>query len=251
MQEVHSLSSWVGRGQQRIRAATVVPSTVTPVGELPSWASRLVELRTDRRLSRRELARRLRDEAHLRGEQLPSPEHLIRTIRGWETGHHRPGELYRELLSAVYAVPPGALLDPPAITGDVPAGDDFDADLLELAARAESSDVSRTALDAVDLAVADLAVRYSRMPPAELLAEIRRRSRDVVRMLDGRATLTGRRRLLVAGGWLSLLAATVHVDLAHPIAARMARSRRALKPRTGRRSTQPPTRPAPRSGSAT
>lgn len=107
----------------------------------------------------------------------------------------------------------------------VPATDnDFDAELLELVRRAEASDVGATALDAVDLAVADLALRYPRTPPVELLAAIRRWSRDVVTLLDGKTTLAQRRRLLVAGGWLSLLAATVHVDLGHRAAAQIARN---------------------------
>lgn len=190
---------------------------------LPRYASRLVELRAARQWGRRELARRLRTEAARRGESLPDLEHLVRAVRRWESGAHRPSELYRDLLAGAYDVPPVVLFGEPAAAPRGDDADDLDVELLELNRRAEASDVGATALRAVDLAVADLARRYIRTPPAELLLVIRRRSRDVVRLLDGRTTLEQRRRLLVAGGWLALLAATVHVDLGHRIAARIAR----------------------------
>ena len=60
------------------------------------------------RWSRRELARRLRAEAARRGDHsLPDDENLIRSVRRWEAGTHRPGELYVGLLST--ALDPGAV----------------------------------------------------------------------------------------------------------------------------------------------
>jgi transcriptional regulator with XRE-family HTH domain len=191
---------------------------------LPRYAARLVELRSARQWGRRELARRLRTEAARRGENLPDLEHLVRAVRRWESGAHRPSELYRDLLASAYDVPPLVLFGEPAATpAAVDDADDLDVELLELTRRAEASDVGAVVLRAVDLAVTDLARRYTRTPPQELLTQVRRRSRDVVRLLDGRTTLGQRRRLLLAGGWLSLLAATVHVDLGHRVAARIAR----------------------------
>jgi len=188
----------------------------------PRWASRLVELRAARQWGRRELARRLREAGACRGESLPAIEHLVRAVRRWESGSHRPSELYRDLLARVHDLPATALFGEPTSAAGEERADDVD-ELLDLARRAEASDVGGTALDAVDLAVADLARRYPYTPPADLLASIRRRSRDVVRLLAGSATVGQRRRLLQAGGWLSLLTATVHVDLAHRVAARVAR----------------------------
>lgn len=190
----------------------------------PPWAQRLLQLRRDQRWSQRELARRLRDEAVRRGERPVSVEHLARAARRWEHGEHQPNEDYRRLLAGVYGVPERALLDgsPAGVVGNDEA-DDFDPDMVELSRRAAASDVTGGVLDALDLAVVDLGRRYARTAPTDLLGAVRRRSRDVVHLLDGRATLGQRRRLLVAGGWLSLLAATVHVDLGHPLAARMAR----------------------------
>ncbi|MGH3919885.1 MAG: helix-turn-helix domain-containing protein [Pseudonocardiaceae bacterium] len=86
-------------------------------------------------------------------------------------------------------------------------------ELLELAARAEASDVGPTTLELMDLSVEELARAYTRAPPAELLRDVRARARQVGSLLDGRSTLAQRRRLLVAAGWLALFAATLHVDL--------------------------------------
>lgn len=97
-------------------------------------------------------------------------------------------------------------------------------ELLELAARAEASDVGTTTLDLLDLSVDDLARAYTRAPPAELLHSVRARARQIGSLLNGRATLTQRRRLLVDAGWLALLAATLHVDLGQRGAATTARN---------------------------
>lgn len=97
-------------------------------------------------------------------------------------------------------------------------------ELLELAARAEASDVSRATLDLLDLRVDELARSYTRASPAELLRHVRTIARQIGRLLDSRATLTQRRRLLVAAGWTALLAATVHIDLGQRGAARAARN---------------------------
>ena len=94
------------------------------------------------------------------------------------------------------------------------SGDDGQpTELLELAARAETSDVGLTTLDLMDLSVEELARAYTRAPPADLLRTARTRAREIGGLLDGRATLAQRRRLLVAAGWLALFAATLHVDL--------------------------------------
>ena len=94
------------------------------------------------------------------------------------------------------------------------SGDDGQpTELLELAARAEASDVGLTALELVDLSVEKLVRAYTRAAPADLLRTVRTRAREIGRLLDGRATLAQRRRLLVTAGWLALFAATLHVDL--------------------------------------
>ncbi len=97
-------------------------------------------------------------------------------------------------------------------------------ELLELAARAQASDVTSTTLDLLDLRVDQLARAYTHEPPALLLRDVRASARQIGKLLDGRATLAQRRRLLVAAGWTTLLAATLHVDLGQRAAAATARS---------------------------
>ncbi|MGW4123642.1 helix-turn-helix domain-containing protein [Nocardia sp. NPDC004711] len=84
---------------------------------------------------------------------------------------------------------------------------------LEWANRVSTSDISGDALDRLELAVDDLAAGYTTSKPDHLLAEVQRHLTYARLMLDGKTTLTEHRRLLVAVGWLSLLAGTCHVDL--------------------------------------
>jgi hypothetical protein len=74
-------------------------------------------------------------------------------------------------------------------------------------------------LDGLEAAVDELAMAYATTPPAALLPEVRRHLAAVIRLTDARMTLAQRRRLLVAGGWLSLLRSTLHIDLRQVTAA--------------------------------
>lgn len=204
---------------RRVRSGTVARVDGAEVARV------LTAARADRGWSRRELARQLRGAAARRPDEpaLPGDESLIRSVRRWENGEVWPDELNRALLCAVYGWPIARLAEHQTAPPQVQPSDELDPELLDLALRAEASDVGGIALDAVDLAVADLACRYQHTPPVDLLAVVRRRAADVTRLLDGKATLAQRRRLLVAGGWLALLAGVVHVDLGRRLAARLAR----------------------------
>lgn len=90
-------------------------------------------------------------------------------------------------------------------------GDEIAA--IELARRAAASDVGDVTCEHIEAAVDNMAIAYPRTPPAELLPRVRAHLGYVTSLLDSRATLAQRRRLLVSGGWLSLLAATVLTDL--------------------------------------
>lgn len=83
----------------------------------------------------------------------------------------------------------------------------------ELARRVGASDVGDETIGRLGSAVDDLAIAYSNTPPAALLGRIRTHLAYVDRLLDVRKTLAEHSRLLVVGGWLSLLGATVHIDL--------------------------------------
>ena len=161
------------------------------------------------------------------------------TVIRWERGETEPHPchrapladalgLSRDWLAALLGTPlPPA--SPPNLerTDLVPAlwsgglgNDNGELDALELARRVAASDVSTETLDRLEQVVDELAVQYPVTPPAELLDPIRRHLAYVMHLVDARKTLNEHRRLLVVGGWLSLLAATVHIDLHQRSSAR-------------------------------
>ena len=102
---------------------------------------------------------------------------------------------------------------------------------LDLIQRAGATDAGAGTVERLELAVDELATAYPGTPPGELLGRVRGYLGYISRLLDARTTLAEHRRLLVVGGWLSLLAATTLIDLhrdhaaaAHPrTAAQLAR----------------------------
>ena len=120
-------------------------------------------------------------------------------------------------------LPPGAAADRPPPPGPGPeaapladpgpdAGAGAVVDAMELARRAEASELGTAALAGVERAVARLRRAASATPPRELIPAVRAQLRYVGRLLEGRLTLSRHRRLLVAAGWLSLLLARLHFD---------------------------------------
>ncbi|TDB96710.1 XRE family transcriptional regulator [Micromonospora fluostatini] len=164
----------------------------------PRFGDHLRSLRTARGLSLRALGQLAhRGKSHLHdletGNKPPTPDtarHLDRVLGA-------DGTLAR-------------LVDQPV---------DHDAEADELMARVRASDVSTETLARIEAGVDDLASAYATSQSADLLQRVRRHLAYVRRLLDGRCTLAERRRLIVAGGWLSLLRATVHIDLLHRSAA--------------------------------
>jgi len=120
-------------------------------------------------------------------------------------------------------LPPGAAADRPPPPGPGPeaapladpgpdAGAGAVVDAMELARRAEASELGTAALAGVERAVARLRRAASATPPRELIPAVRAQLRYVGHLLEGRLTLSRHRRLLVAAGWLSLLLARLHFD---------------------------------------
>ena len=105
----------------------------------------------------------------------------------------------------------------PATTGD---GLGEAVDLLR---QIEASDLAPETLERVDRAVDRLCRSYSSSPPGEVRQEARRLLRRITLLLGGRLTLQQRRQLLVAAGWLSLLASALHYDVGDRAAADAAR----------------------------
>jgi hypothetical protein len=133
----------------------------------------------------------------------------VRRIRDHECGKQRPEDEYTELYCRVYGLSEHALFG--NLNADTDLGDEIEA--LEFARRAAASDVGKETLQRLDMAVDDLASAYPSTPPGQLLGRVRRHLEYVTRLMDGRKTLAEHRRLLAAGGWLSLLGATCHIDL--------------------------------------
>ncbi|MGW5159351.1 helix-turn-helix transcriptional regulator [Nonomuraea wenchangensis] len=183
------------------------------VTELPAWAVRLRAERRNRFWSQKEMARRLAEAAaddDVRA-RLPSRESVVRRIKAYEAGHNQPDDPYRLLYARALGLTEDELFERnPRSLGY--AGDD-EWDALDLARRAAATEVGRETLERLELAVDDLAVAYPRTPPRELLVRVRRHLSYVSQLLDSKKTLIEHRRLLVAGGWLSLLAATCLIDL--------------------------------------
>jgi len=96
-----------------------------------------------------------------------------------------------------------------------PADEDTEAEIeaLELARRVTASDVSGETLARLERAADGMAMAYATTPPDELLPRVRRHLDYVGTLVDARKTLAQHHRLLVVGGWLSLLRATLHIDL--------------------------------------
>jgi hypothetical protein len=97
------------------------------------------------------------------------------------------------------------------------SADEIDA--IELERRVLASDVGDGTCERIELAVDDMAIAYPATAPGDLLPRVRAHLGYATRLLDGRATLSQRRRLLVSAGWLSLLTATLLVDLHRDVPA--------------------------------
>ncbi|GAA2327644.1 helix-turn-helix transcriptional regulator [Dactylosporangium salmoneum] len=169
----------------------------------PTFGQRLRELIEQRRTSYRALAARVHHgKTHVHdlatGRKAPTVDLAQRLDDALDAG----GELVA--LAGSTSRPAAA-----AAAGDV----DAEIEALELARRVEVSDVSDGTLDRLERVADRMAMAYAGTAPAELLPRVRRHIAYVTHLTDARMTLAQRRRLLIAGGWLSLLAATLHVDL--------------------------------------
>lgn len=184
---------------------------------MSDFAAELARLMAARGLGVRELARMVPcNPGHISnlrsGNARPSPE-LAETL----DERLAAGGTLRALAPAH---PPSKHKLTPALDASVIA-DEIAA--LDLVRQAEASQVGSGTVERLELAVDDLATAYPGTPPAVLLDRVRGYLGYVTRLLDAKTTLAEHRRLLVVGGWLSLLAATTLIDLHrdHAAAAHM------------------------------
>lgn len=148
--------------------------------------------------------RAAREAAGLSLSAMSARVYLSKPLLGMlETGQRR---IRSEHVAAYVAVlGPGSLLFTETVDGEQAAAEWFQ--------RVAASDLAGDTLDRLEMAVDDLAASYPTTPPGELLVRIRRHLGYAARLLEGKKTLTQHRRLLVAVGWLSLLASTCHIDI--------------------------------------
>lgn len=125
------------------------------------------------------------------------------------------------------ALPPQQATATPKATRD-PSAEDDEIEAIELERRALASDVGDGTCERIELAVDDLATAYPGTAPGDLLPRVRAHLGYATRLLDGRATLSQRRRLVASAGWLSLLTGTLLIDL-HRDAAALAYLRTAAR----------------------
>ena len=168
------------------------------------FAARLRALMAERGIGVRALAR-----------QVPCDQALIsRLANRRQHPSHEMAQRIDDVLEAggeLAALAASPALRPVLVTpGDI-ANDEIGA--LELTRQATASDVGGATVERLERATDELAVAYPGTPPGELLGRVRAYRDYTGRLIGARATLAEHRRLLVVGGWLSLLAATCLIDL--------------------------------------
>jgi len=135
--------------------------------------------------------------------------------------------LLRWALAGPGARPPATgTADPPprpAAPGDQAGAGAAVLDPVEVASRAETSGLGPGTLAAAERTVARLRDAAAGTPPGELIPAVLAQLRQVGRLLERRPTLAQHRRLLVAAGWLSVLAARLFFEAGDREAAEASR----------------------------
>ncbi|MFJ9521058.1 helix-turn-helix transcriptional regulator [Kitasatospora sp. NPDC101801] len=154
------------------------------------------------------------------------------TVGRWENGETEPQPWHRhaisrelrvsaiqvDILIATTSANPGPLAVPKVASSTQPSHDD-ELEALDLARRVAASDVGNETLSRLEQVFDEMARQYPSSPPQDLLERVRKYFSYVAGLVDAKKTLAEHRRLLVVGGWFSLLGATLHIDLDQPDAA--------------------------------
>lgn len=96
-------------------------------------------------------------------------------------------------------------------------------ELLDLAARADATDLAPGTLDLLDVVVERLCRDYPTVAPEMLSQRGKEHLNYVLRLLEGRTTLTEHRELLVRAGWLAVLLACTLFDAGDKLGAEIVR----------------------------
>ncbi|MBV9448968.1 MAG: hypothetical protein JO345_24025 [Streptosporangiaceae bacterium] len=141
-------------------------------------------------------------------------------ISNLKNGKARPSSELAALLDSLLAAG-GALIAAAATTGR--AVRDGDVGLMELARRAEMTDVGSGTLELLASSTDRLCREYPTVDPRVLSGEARSSLRFVTDLLGKRVTLRQHRELVVIAGWLSALLACTAYDAGDRLTAETAR----------------------------
>lgn len=121
------------------------------MGDVPFWALRLRTERRERLWSQRDMARALAEVADERTRaRLPGRESIIRMIKGWEAGRHKPKDPYRLLYCRAFSLSEAELFDVEDISPPEPEEQDV------LRRKFLSSSIAATGITATPLPAKDL-----------------------------------------------------------------------------------------------
>lgn len=179
----------------------------------PDWARRIRTEREARGWSQTQCVRAMI--AHSPGASLNS---LLRQLKRWEAGDGVPDDYNQRLIARTFGTTAAVIFaatrsDMGRAAGDTP----------DLLARLRSSDVTPTTLDALEAAVEQLGVDYSRAPSAALHADGHAWLNRLTVLLAGRLTLAQHRDVLSLAGRVALLVGCVEYDLGQRRAAEATR----------------------------
>lgn len=178
------------------------------IDQRPRWAQLLVAERIARGWSQQDLVNVIRQASPA---ALPSDSSMLRSLKGWEAGQHRPGEKYQRLIATAFGTIPQAIFT----HRGMPESDASEAvPALEFVERLLASDLDTEVLHAAQVKADKLCTEYSWAEPHQLLAE----ATAWLHYLDGcrsaKLTIGEHQRLMEIAGWLTLLVATISFDLA-------------------------------------
>lgn len=177
----------------------------------PEWAQRIRRERVARNWSHADCAAAMRTFS-----DVPLLPGLPDQWERWEHGRNKPDEFYRRLVAAVFGTVAQSIF--PRQTVPIPRTSDeillsrTGMDTAELVRRIRRSAVDDPTLDALLLTVEQLCCDYSRANPHELIRESREWLARITHLLGERLTITQRRDLLDAAGWLAALRGCLEYD---------------------------------------
>lgn len=176
--------------------------------ERPAWARRIREERAARDWSQAQLVAALRMHSD---RELPSDDTLLRRVKSWEKGEHRPDDFYRPLIAKTFGTVTAAIW-PAAERQEAEALAAAGAGTLEILTRLRSSSVDQATVDGLRITVDRLCSEYPHMPPAQLLAKGQQWLTRITGVLDRRMTLTQHQEILGLAGTLAELVGCVEYD---------------------------------------